>query len=496
MALDPRKNFAKATVQGGYSAVAVLITIATGQAAGLPTAPFNAVWYNSSDYADPSDDPDKEIIRIIDKDGDDLTIQRGHEGTAATAKNLAGRTYKLLAGATAKTITDIETDIAAKINSSEKGAANGVATLGSDSKIPAGQIPNLTITDTFVINSQAAMLALTAQTGDVAIRTDQSKTYILKGSDSSVLGDWQELQTPTGGGMTIGQAVSGATNNRFLFVDASGNLGNSDKLEWDGNDIKIKNPTITTSGSQDQPSPYLYLIGNKWDTNLGVNGIASLRIRNKPEQGATNQPSPSLTIDASPSNGNGWLEIFSIKLNPSNYLNTQMKVANPIYGGWGGIIEATYEGNFEFKTIGGNLGGLRPGYITWTGSISYQNIQLTDSGYGTQIQTMFGSPFAIKNIYGGNLNIRIKSDDSNYLGLTVEPTIATLGPNGTLDSWKFSSNLKLGFFGAIPAAQPTTASAAATFTANSGTTVNDTSTFDGYTIKQAIKALRTLGLLA
>jgi hypothetical protein len=496
MALDPRKNFAKATVQGGYSAGAVLISVAVGQAAGLPAAPFNAVWYNSTDYADPSDDPNKEVIRITDKTGDDLTITRAQEGTTATAKNLGGRTYKLLAGATAKTITDIETDIASKINSSEKGAANGVATLGSDSKIPAGQLPNLTITDTFVINSQAAMLALTAQTGDVAIRTDQSKTYILKGSNASVLGDWQELQTPTGGGMTIGQAVSGATNNRFLFVDASGNLGNSDKLEWDGNDIKIKNPTAATVGVQDQPSPYLYLIGNKWDTNLGSNGVASLRIRNKPEQGSTNQPSPSLTIDASASNVNGWLEIFSIKINPSNYLNTQMKIGNPIYGSWGGIMEVTYEGNFEFKTVGGALGGLRPGYITWNGSISYQNIQQTDSGYGTQIQTMFGTPFAIKNIYGGNLNIRIKSDDSNYLGLTVESTLATLGPNGTLDSWKFATGLKLGFFGATPAAQPTTGGAAAAFTANSGTAVNDASTFDGYTIKQAIKALRTLGLLA
>lgn len=43
--------------------------------------------------------------------------------------------------------------------------------------------------------------------------------------------------------------------------------------------------------------------------------------------------------------------------------------------------------------------------------------------------------------------------------------------------------------------QETTAVAAATFTANSGTAVNDASTFDGYTLKQIVKALRNLGIL-
>lgn len=55
---------------------------------------------------------------------------------------------------------------------------------------------------------------------------------------------------------------------------------------------------------------------------------------------------------------------------------------------------------------------------------------------------------------------------------------------------------KLGVWGATPIVQPTTGVAAATFTANAGTAVNDASTFDGYTIKQVVKALRNIGLLA
>jgi hypothetical protein len=54
----------------------------------------------------------------------------------------------------------------------------------------------------------------------------------------------------------------------------------------------------------------------------------------------------------------------------------------------------------------------------------------------------------------------------------------------------------LGLFGATPVAQPTTAGGAATFVANAGTAVNDASTFDGYTIKQVVKALRDVGALA
>jgi hypothetical protein len=78
----------------------------------------------------------------------------------------------------------------------QKGAANGIAPLGADSKVPTAYLPALAITDTFVVGSQAAMLALTAQTGDVAVRTDLTKTYILAGTDPTVLGNWVELLNP------------------------------------------------------------------------------------------------------------------------------------------------------------------------------------------------------------------------------------------------------------------------------------------------------------
>lgn len=64
-------------------------------------------------------------------------------------------------------------------------------------KIQNSHLPALAITDTYVVGSQAAMLALSAaETGDVAVRTDLNKSFILKGASYSTLADWQELLAP------------------------------------------------------------------------------------------------------------------------------------------------------------------------------------------------------------------------------------------------------------------------------------------------------------
>lgn len=80
---------------------------------------------------------------------------------------------------------------------SQKDTANGYAGLDAGGKINPSQLPALAITDTFVVASQAAQTALSAEVGDVAVRTDQNKSYILKTAPASVFANWQELLTPT-----------------------------------------------------------------------------------------------------------------------------------------------------------------------------------------------------------------------------------------------------------------------------------------------------------
>jgi len=71
--------------------------------------PFNLIWYNSTDYPNPANDPNVEIVRVTNVSTDTLTISRAQEGTSASNKNTAAKTYSLLLGITAKMISDIGT---------------------------------------------------------------------------------------------------------------------------------------------------------------------------------------------------------------------------------------------------------------------------------------------------------------------------------------------------------------------------------------------------
>ena len=59
--------------------------------------------------------------------------------------------------------------------------------------IPSSQLPSLAINETFTPANQAAMLALVAERGDMAIRTDNGRTYVLTADAPTVLANWKEV---------------------------------------------------------------------------------------------------------------------------------------------------------------------------------------------------------------------------------------------------------------------------------------------------------------
>lgn len=75
-------------------------------------------------------------------------------------------------------------------------AAGNVPVLDSNGKLVESIIPAVAITETYVVDSQSAMLALSAQVGDVAIRTDVSKSFILQSLPATTDANWKELLTP------------------------------------------------------------------------------------------------------------------------------------------------------------------------------------------------------------------------------------------------------------------------------------------------------------
>lgn len=107
---DPVVNFGKSQVSIGYNAAATSIALSSGEGANLPdtaNGSFNVVWWNSTDYGDPADDPNKEIVRVTTRSTDTLTVTRAQEGTSATTKNTSGKTYKMALSVTKKTIEDL-----------------------------------------------------------------------------------------------------------------------------------------------------------------------------------------------------------------------------------------------------------------------------------------------------------------------------------------------------------------------------------------------------
>lgn len=83
----------------------------------------------------------------------------------------------------------------------------------------------IAITDTFVVDSEAEMLELVAQRGDIAIRTDLGETFILKTDPAIVLVNWVELLVnhpvgPTGPTGPVGATgPDGATGPTGLTGD-------------------------------------------------------------------------------------------------------------------------------------------------------------------------------------------------------------------------------------------------------------------------------------
>ena len=141
-------------------------------------------------------------------------------GNAATATKLA----------TARTINGIAFDgsanISVPVNWSAVTGKPAVIAAGADAatarsaigaaslvggKIPEHELPSLAITDVFPVASEAEMLALTAEKGDMAIRSDLNKCFALSAAPASTLANWLELKTPANAVLSVAGRTGAVT---------------------------------------------------------------------------------------------------------------------------------------------------------------------------------------------------------------------------------------------------------------------------------------------
>jgi len=148
----------------------------------------------------------------------------------------------------------------------------------------------LAITSTSVVNSQAAMLALVAQEGDVAIRTDLNKTFILAASPATTLANWKELLSPTDavssvngeqGIVTLDAADVGAVPAAGGTMSGDLNLADNELVRANLQDYS---EALGTVASASGTVAINCETGNVWDLTLTGN-VTTLTLSNPPASG-------------------------------------------------------------------------------------------------------------------------------------------------------------------------------------------------------------------
>lgn len=143
----------------------------------------------------------------------------------------------------------------------DTGTSEGnIPIINSEGKIDNSILPPLAITDTFTAENQEQMIVLNAQKGDICIRTDESKTYILQNEPATEISNWLELATPT----DLVQSVNGKAGVVTLnYEDVGAVQSNSEitgatkcKITYDSKGLVTSGEDLTSSDIPDISATY------------------------------------------------------------------------------------------------------------------------------------------------------------------------------------------------------------------------------------------------
>ena len=220
--VTPYPIHANEHLPGGVDPIPEATTSKTGLMSSSDKSKLNGIAAGANNYTHPSSHP----ASIITQDANNRFVTDSEKST--WNGKAAGNHNHGLASLSEKSYNSL-TDKPSLGTAASKntGVASGqVPLIGSDGKLDPTIMPAIAISDTFVVNSQTAMLALTAEVGDICVRTDLNKSFILKIAGASILANWQELLTPS----DKVQSVNGMTGAVTLNKSHVG-LGNVDNVK-------------------------------------------------------------------------------------------------------------------------------------------------------------------------------------------------------------------------------------------------------------------------
>ena len=99
--------------------------------------------------------------------------------------------------------------------------------------IHATNIPVVALTTVQTAANQTAHLALTAQEGDIVVRSDENKSYVHNGGTAGTMADYTELLTPTDAVLSV-NGQTGAVTISNATTSSAGLMSSTDKSKLDG----------------------------------------------------------------------------------------------------------------------------------------------------------------------------------------------------------------------------------------------------------------------
>lgn len=167
--------------------------------------------------------------------------------------------------------------------------------------IGTAQLPPLAINKVDVVATQAAMLALVSERGDMAIRTDTNQTFVLSTDAPTVLADWKEV---LGAGQVT--SVSGRTGAVVLSKTDVG-LANVDNTADTAKPVSTAQQTAINAKENTITAGTIaqYWRGDKtWQaldkTAVGLSAVDNTSDANKPVSSATQTALNAKAPTASP----------------------------------------------------------------------------------------------------------------------------------------------------------------------------------------------------
>ena len=202
------KNNAFASLAAELSAAGTLATLATGQGARFP-APSGGDHFLATLILLDGNGAETawEVVKCTSRATDGLTIERAQEGTTARIWPVGSRLEMRVTAGTLDSFTDTtqaaaaapvqsvfgrtgavmlqSTDVTGALgftplDAAQKNAANGIAPLGADSKVPAAYLPSY-VDDVLEYANTAGFPAI-GETAKIYVALDTNKTYRWSGS--------------------------------------------------------------------------------------------------------------------------------------------------------------------------------------------------------------------------------------------------------------------------------------------------------------------------